>query len=572
MALDDLSVAATCDLQAEARSVRARAHGNRVTYSPKVFIPLTMLCRDRCGYCTFAKPPARVTSPYLEPDDVAGDRPRRSGRRLPRGALHAGRASPRTATRWPAAGSTTTATARPSTTWRRCARLVRDETGLLPHANAGALGPEDLARLRAVSASQGMMLESLDPDLACHRGAPDKTPARRLATLEAAGDLAIPFTTGMLVGIGESRADRLRALEAIAAPTGRHGHVQEVIVQNFLPKPGTAMRAVPRARRGAALDDRRWPGSSSRRGARAGAAQPVRRPRAPCSTPGSTTGAACRRSPSTTSTRSGRGPRSTSCAPRPSVRGLVLAPRLTVYPEFALDPGRWLDAPPCASPCSTAPTPTGSPATTPGARAARPTPPRRVLLARRSIRAGVGRARPRLPPRPGPAAVAEVLAGVRARPGAGRGRDRDPVLGPRAARSAPSPRWPTSCRPRRGGRRRDVGGQPQHQLHQRLHVQVPLLRLLQGSRSRSTCAARPTCSTLDDITDRVRGGRGRRRHRGLPAGRHPPELRRGLLPRRDPGGAATPRQHIHIHGFTALEVTEGARRLGRAAASTICGA
>ena len=122
---------------------------------------------------------------------------------------------------------------------------VTSETGLLAHANAGALPPEDLARLRRVAPSQGMMLETLNPGLDCHRGAPDKAPWRRLATLEAAGQLTIPFTTGVLVGIGESRADRVEALEAIAASHRRHGHVQEVIVQNFLPKPGTAMHRSP---------------------------------------------------------------------------------------------------------------------------------------------------------------------------------------------------------------------------------------------------------------------------------------------------------------------------------------
>ncbi|MEY2465178.1 MAG: synthase, partial [Acidimicrobiaceae bacterium] len=122
---------------------------------------------------------------------------------------------------------------------------VREETGLLPHANAGALFADELAALRPVSASQGMMIESLRADLDCHRGSPDKTPERRLATLEAAGELSIPFTTGILVGIGESRADRVDALEAIAASHRRHGHVQEVIVQNFLPKDGTGMHAAP---------------------------------------------------------------------------------------------------------------------------------------------------------------------------------------------------------------------------------------------------------------------------------------------------------------------------------------
>ena len=115
-------------------------------------------------------------------------------------------------------------------------------------AALGALYTDELASLRTVAASQGMMIESLNDDLECHRGSPDKTAARRLATLEAAGELAVPFTTGILVGIGESRRDRIEALEAIAASHDRYGHVQEVIVQNFLPKPGTAMhraRACP---------------------------------------------------------------------------------------------------------------------------------------------------------------------------------------------------------------------------------------------------------------------------------------------------------------------------------------
>jgi FO synthase len=122
---------------------------------------------------------------------------------------------------------------------------VLTETGLLPHANCGALTRDELAILRPVSPSQGMMLESLNPDLECHRAAPDKVPARRLATLEAAGELGIAFTTGILVGIGESREDRIDALEAIAASHAQHGHVQEVIVQNFLPKERTVMRGAP---------------------------------------------------------------------------------------------------------------------------------------------------------------------------------------------------------------------------------------------------------------------------------------------------------------------------------------
>jgi FO synthase len=125
------------------------------------------------------------------------------------------------------------------------AKLVLDETGLLPHANAGALYKDELGMLRRVSPSQGMMIETLRDDLECHRGAPDKVPQRRLDTLEFAGELQIPFTTGILVGIGETREDRIAALEAIAASHERHGHVQEVIVQNFLPKPRTGMQHDP---------------------------------------------------------------------------------------------------------------------------------------------------------------------------------------------------------------------------------------------------------------------------------------------------------------------------------------
>ena len=232
------------ELMAQARQVRDATTGTRITYSPKVFIPLTMLCRDRCGYCTFAQPPARLDSPFLEPDQVL--RIARAGARAGcHEALFTLGEAPED--RYPVAAQWLAERGYGSTVdyLAAMAERVLDETGLLPHANAGALGVEDLARLRAVSPSQGMMVESLNGDLDAHRGAPDKDPARRLATLEAAGELAIPFTTGILVGIGESRQDRIDALVAIAESHRRHGHVQEVIVQNFLPKAGTAMHQSP---------------------------------------------------------------------------------------------------------------------------------------------------------------------------------------------------------------------------------------------------------------------------------------------------------------------------------------
>ncbi len=237
---EDLLSTPLADLMAMARAVRDEAHGRRVTYSPKVFIPLTMLCRDRCGYCTFAKAPARLTSPYLLPEEVLSIARAGQAAGVTEALFTLGE---RPELRYPLAQTWLADNGYASTVDYLAAmcKLVLEETGLLPHANAGALYAEELAQLRAVSASQGMMLESLAEELDAHRSAPDKEPARRLATLEAAGELHIPFTTGILIGIGDDRAGQIAALRAIAASHTMHGQVQEVIVQNFLPKPGTAM-------------------------------------------------------------------------------------------------------------------------------------------------------------------------------------------------------------------------------------------------------------------------------------------------------------------------------------------
>ena len=244
MSVDHLLALPRAELLLRAGAIRDLAHGTRVTYSPKVFIPLTMLCRDRCGYCTFAKAPARIASPYMTPDEVL-EVARRGAEAGCHEALFT--LGERPEDRYPVAREWLDAHGWASTVdyLRAMCELVVEETGLLPHANAGALFPDELAGLRTVTASQGMMVESLRGDLEAHRGSPDKEPDRRLATLEAAGELAVPFTTGILVGIGERRADRVAALEAIAASHLRHGHVQEVIVQNFLPKPGTSMHRSP---------------------------------------------------------------------------------------------------------------------------------------------------------------------------------------------------------------------------------------------------------------------------------------------------------------------------------------
>ena len=180
-------------LLAQARQIRDDAHGRRVTYSPKVFIPLTMLCRDKCGYCTFAQPPARLESPYLTPDEVLAHRPRRRGRRLPRGAVHARASGPSCATRSRAEWLAEHGYASTVDYLAAMAQLVLDETGLLPHANAGALYPDELAALRAGRAEPGDDARvAATPTSTATAARPDKTPERRLATLEAAGELADP--------------------------------------------------------------------------------------------------------------------------------------------------------------------------------------------------------------------------------------------------------------------------------------------------------------------------------------------------------------------------------------------
>ena len=239
----DLRRAPLAEIGAAAVELARATHGTVVTYSPKVFIPLTQLCRDRCGYCTFAQAPAHLAAPYLGLDEVMAIA--RAGRDAGcTEALFTLGERPELrydeAARWLAArgyASTVDYVA-------NAAQMVLEATGLLPHVNAGALYRYELDQLRGVAASQGMMLETL-ADVPAHRLAPDKAPARRLATLELAGELAIPFTTGLLVGIGEDREDRLETIRAIAAAHERHGHVQEVIVQNFRPKPRTAMASSP---------------------------------------------------------------------------------------------------------------------------------------------------------------------------------------------------------------------------------------------------------------------------------------------------------------------------------------
>jgi FO synthase len=330
------------ELLSEARSLRA---SRVVTYSPKVFIPLTKLCRDVCHYCTFARPPRRGERAYLTADEVLeiaragaaagctealftlGDKPERRYR-VAREELAA-------------LGCESTI----EYLARMCA-LVLEETGLLPHANPGVMTRDELAALREVTASQGIMLETAADRLSArggpHFGSPDKRPAARLETIGLAGELGIPFTTGILIGIGETRAERGEALEAIAALHREYGHIQEVIVQNFRAKPGTKMAGHPEP----TLDDLLWTAAVARLTLPAdvhvqvppnlsyddfprlldagiddwGGVSPVTidhvNPEAPW-------------------------PEIERLGTATAARGLALAPRLPVYPEFLS--GRWLE-------------------------------------------------------------------------------------------------------------------------------------------------------------------------------------------------------------------------------------
>ena len=253
--MDALLEAPLDDLLAAARE-RRRGDG-LVTYSPKVFIPLTTLCRDVCGYCTFARPPRRGERAFMSEDEVLA---------IARAGAAAGctealfTLGDKPELRYQVARAELAALGCETTLeyLGKVAKLVLDETGLLPHLNPGVMSRDELEALRPVSASMGIMLETVSERLSAkggpHWASPDKLPERRLETIELAGELRIPFTSGILIGIGETRSERLEALVALRQLHERHGHLQEVIVQNFRAKPGTRMAAHPEP----SLDEHLW--------------------------------------------------------------------------------------------------------------------------------------------------------------------------------------------------------------------------------------------------------------------------------------------------------------------------
>jgi FO synthase len=335
------------ELLAAAQTLGREGHGNVISYSRKVFIPLTRLCRDVCGYCTFATTPRNVGAAYLNPDEVLaiaraghaagchealftlGDKPELRY------------AAARTALRRLGYASTIEYLA-------AMCELVLAETGLLPHVNAGVMTEDEIAALRRASVSQGIMLESVaqrlcEPD-GPHFGSPDKDPQVRLAMIAAAGRQRVPFTSGILIGIGETRRERIASLIALRDVHARHGHLQEIIVQNFRAKPGTRMAGCAEP----PLDDVLWTAAVAR--LILGPAMNIQVP------PNLSYAESPRLLEAGINDWGGISPVTADHvnpeAPWPQIAKLerataaaryTLVPRLAIYPEYAVRPEAWVD-------------------------------------------------------------------------------------------------------------------------------------------------------------------------------------------------------------------------------------
>src|SRR6266704_2218497 len=347
-AMEWIAGASLGELMAAAAMRRDSQYGRVVSYSKKVFIPLTQLCRDICHYCTFAKSPRAIGQAFLRPEQVL-DLARRGEAAGCTEALFTLGDKPEL--RYRAArqmlaelGHDTTI----SYLGAMC-ELVLRETSLMPHVNAGVMSGKEMAGLRDVSVSQGIMLESASARLCekgqVHHGSPDKHPAIRLENIRMAGELSVPFTTGILIGIGETRAERLESLVAIGDLHARYGHIQEVIVQNFRAKPETKLAAKSEP----SLDELMWT---------VAAARLILQPEINLQAPPNLSPQDYQRlieagindwggiSPVTIDHVNPEAPwpeiGRLSAATRAA--GLELAPRLPVYPDYVADLDRWLDA------------------------------------------------------------------------------------------------------------------------------------------------------------------------------------------------------------------------------------
>ena len=345
-----LSLADEKDLPAllqAAAALRDRGHGSLVSFSRKVFIPLTRLCRDVCSYCTFAHPPRAGEEPYLSADEVLAIA--RAGARAGcREALFTLGDKPEL--RYAVARDALRRLGHDSTLsyLAEMAALVIRETVLLPHLNPGVMEREEIVRLRSVSVSQGIMLENASERLTArggpHFGSPDKHPAVRLATIRAAGEAAMPFTSGILIGIGETRRERIEALLELRDLHAEYGHLQEIIIQNFRAKPGTRMAHASEPE----LSDHLWTIAVAR--LLFGPTMNIQAP--PNLRPGALPSLVAAGindwggvSPVTPDHVNPEAPWPELDALREqtAAAGKTLVERLAIYPEYAGDPERWLD-------------------------------------------------------------------------------------------------------------------------------------------------------------------------------------------------------------------------------------
>ncbi len=337
----------TAALMALAAPLRNQGFRDVITYSRKVFLPLTHLCRDICHYCTFSRTPQKVEAAYLSLDDVLQRARQAAAAGCKEALLTLGE---RPELRYQAARDAL-AEMGFATTLEYVAHVAGEifkQTGLLPHINAGCMDAAEISMLRKVSASMGLMLESASPRL-CekgmpHHGSPDKDPQRRLETLRLAGEAHVPFTSGILIGIGETRRERIESLLALRELHERHGHLQEIIVQNFRAKPDTVMAHAPEPD----LDELLWTVAVTR--LIFGAQMSIQVP--PNLNPGvlqklvdagiNDWGGVSPVTPDFVNPEA-PWPHLDQLARDTAAAGKYLQERLTIYPEYALDGQKWLD-------------------------------------------------------------------------------------------------------------------------------------------------------------------------------------------------------------------------------------
>ena len=537
---DDLAPLLDC-----AAALRDLAHPDVVTYSRKVFVPLTHLCRDVCHYCTFARPPRRGEAAFMTPEQVL---------RVAKAGVAAGckealfTLGDKPELRYRAAREGLDALGYGSTLdyLAAMAKLVLEETPLLPHLNPGVLGRDDLRALRAVSASQGMMLENASERLSAkggpHYGSPDKRPQARMETLRLAGEEGVPFTSGILIGIGETRQERVEALLALRDAHDAHGHIQEIIVQNFRAKPGTRMADAPEP----GLDELLWTIAVAR--ILFGPEASIQAP--PNLSPGALPQLVAAGindwggvSPVTQDYVNPEAPwpHLDALACETAAAGKTLTERLTIYPTYALAGERWLD-PALRERVLKMIDSTGYPRTDPWLTGAMEPPP----MERQSA-----------------PAVAPDIERLLARAEAGEGLSEDDLVRLFEARGGA---FDTVCAAADAMRARVSGPQISYVVNRNInytnvcYFRCQFCAFSKGKLSENL-RGRPYDLTLDEIVRRVREAW----ERGatevcLQGGIHPDYTGETYLAICRAIKAAEPA--IHVHAFSPLEIWQGAATLG----------